>query len=169
MLSVKGINIQPGFSRVVLLVINLYATLMMTPIFSPDNVSYGLAKPGETETDVLPWKKTRRREASTSKPAARRCSVVVRTVTLLLCIWQFIVQIRPCSVRLVYSSQWLVELGHVSVLVSLAVIPVTGKTASAACSESPHYPDPPFRITIWSSELCSYFNCGCLLLQCGSV
>jgi hypothetical protein len=34
----------------------------------------------------------------------------VRTVTLLLCIWQFIVQIRPCPVRLVYSSQWLVEI-----------------------------------------------------------
>jgi len=92
MLSENRINIQPGFTRVVLLVISLYKTLMMTPFFPSDNVSYGLAKLGETETDVLPWKKTRRREASTSNPAARRCPIVVRTVTFLVCVWQFIVQ-----------------------------------------------------------------------------
>jgi len=110
MLSVNKINIQPGFTRVVLLVINLYAILMTMPVFPLDNVSHGIAKPGETGTDVLLWKKTRRREASISKPTGRRCPVVVCTVTLLLCIWQFTVQIRPCSLRLVYSSQWLVEL-----------------------------------------------------------
>lgn len=43
----------------VLLVINLYTT-NDDALFTPDNVSYGLAKLGETETDVLPWKKTRR-------------------------------------------------------------------------------------------------------------
>ena len=49
----------------VLLVINLYTTLMMTPFIPPDHVCNGLAKLGETETDAVPWKKTRRREAST--------------------------------------------------------------------------------------------------------
>lgn len=97
----------------------------------------------------------RRQDGERRPHAARRCPILVGKVMFLLCIWHFIVQIRPCSVRLVYSSDWSVELAPCFII---GVVTVTGKTAaSAAFAEPPHHPNPPFRITIWSSELCSSF------------